>query len=294
MAKYGILKAVEHSKTSAKFRKQYPTLGALEVAGWWLQRKYDGCFGMAVIRAAGGSQMLSRTFEDYTASCGHILDELREAADNQSGGWDDFVVLGEVWHPDLSFPTISGKFRKRATSELGFMANDLLPPELVTTAPYAERFENLQALLPYMVGASTGVVETFGSYGWADAEHMARTWVAEGGYDGAILRDPNAPYTIEEAKAGQIVKVKPTLSLDLRVTGHSVEPGAKTGRAVVTLEVDYRGVKSWVGSGVPHDLRITEVHGRIVEVECLGLTEDGKLREPRFKGVRHDKLEPDT
>lgn len=29
-------------------------------------------------------------------------------------------------------------------------------------------------------------------------------------------------------------------------------------------------------------------------VESLGLTADGKLREPRFKGVRFDKHEPDA
>jgi len=299
MAKYGILKAVEHSKTSAEFRKQYHTLASLEAAGWWLQRKYDGCFGMAVIRAAGASQMLSRTFVDYTPSCGHILHELREAATAQLDSWDAFVVLGEVWHPKLSFPTISGKFRKNAPSDLQFIANDLLPTELVTNAPYEERFESLQLLLPELTGASccTSVAMTLGSKQWTDAEQHARTLVAQGGYDGAILRDPRAPYTIEEAKAGQIIKVKPTLSLDLRVVGHAIEPGAKTGRAVVTLAVEYRGVQSWVGSGVPHTLgpaNAAAVVGRIVEVEALGITADGKLREPRFKGIRHDKLEPDT
>lgn len=105
MPKYNILKAVEHSKTSAALRKKYPTLADLENAGWWLQRKYDGCFGMAVMRFDGGSQMLSRTGEDYTKSCVYILDELREAADDTAGSWGDFVVLGEVWHPTWGFPT---------------------------------------------------------------------------------------------------------------------------------------------------------------------------------------------
>lgn len=290
-----ILKAVEFEKCSAKFKKQLGDVNRLWVLGWQLQAKYDGCFGMAVIRAAGGSQMLSRTGEDYTASCGHILEELREAAQEQSGGWDDFVVLGEVWHPTWKFPAIGGKFRKRAPCpELVFKANDLLPPELVTDLPYAQRLADLRTLLPEIPGGScvVTVAEVLGHSEDKTATGEAARLVALGGYDGAILRDLRAPYTIGLAREGQIVKVKPTLSLDLRVKLIASGLGNKTGRVVYTLLVEYRGVESSVGSGVPHILDF-EV-GDIVEVEFLGFTADGKLREPRFKGVRFDKQEPDT
>lgn len=33
--------------------------------------------------------------------------------------------------------------------------------------------------------------------------------------------------------------------------------------------------------------------GLIVEIEGMGFTADGLIREPRFNGVRHDKLEAD-
>jgi len=295
MAEYNILKAIEFDKLAAKVRKQHADVHALQRAGWWLQPKYDGCFGMAVIEPEREMcRMLSRTGEDYTQSCRHILDELHIAGEGYSA--IGFVVLGEVWHPKLKFPTISGQFRKRSPSWLQFMCNDLLPAKLVTEQPYAERFSALREMLPlveenegyhcHVVQCDFGRIEC-----WAGS--AAAELVAQGGYDGAILRDPRASYTLGTAREGQIVKVKPTLSLDLAVTAIFVEPGAKTGRPVYTLEVDYRGVRSMVGSGVPHAPG-DEIHeGAIVEVECMGLTEDGKLREPRFKGVRHDKLKAD-
>jgi ATP-dependent DNA ligase len=298
-----IMKAVEFDKLPAKFRKGVPGgVQELQKRGWWVQPKYDGCFGMAVIRAdacPGSCQMLSRTGEDYTFSCEHILKEIYDAADEFFGGakWSDFVVLGEVWHPDLKFPTISGMFRKHAPSKLQFITNDMLPTDLNTEEPYSSRFQHLQNLLPPVLGDGFYVrtARSFEAhYCQQDVNKYAAQLVAEGGYDGAILRDPNAGYTIGLVKKAEIVKVKPTMSLDLRCVDARTEPGAKTGRAVLTISVEYRGVVSDVGSGVPHDMLVGDVCGKVVEVECIGITEDGKLREPRFKGIRFDKTEPDA
>jgi ATP-dependent DNA ligase len=297
MAKYAILKAVEFDKCSAKFKKQWKNEDELWRAGWLMQKKYDGCFGMAVIRYDGGSQMLSRTGEDYTTSCINILEELREAADEQSGSWDDFVVLGEVWHPTWDFPKISGKFRKREVCDkLVFVANDLLPPGLTTDRPYSLRLTDLKTLLPEILGATvvTWVAESIPFDLERTALGVAADLKAEGGFDGAILRDCRAPYSIGLANAGQIVKVKPNNSLDLRCVNFDVAEGEKTGRAVVTLVVQLPDGKfNKVGSGVPHDLSGPETVGQIVEVEFMGCTPDGYLREPRFKGVRFDKEAPD-
>jgi ATP-dependent DNA ligase len=292
-----IMKAVEFDKLPAKFKKQYPNEDALEAAGYWLQRKYDGCFGMAYVAFdATESKMLSRTGEDYTAACRHILDELHDAATEQSGSWDDFIVIGELWLPGTDFPTISGKFRKRAASTLQFIANDLLPAGLVTHIPYRQRYDDLLALLPPLNAGQTAycfVAETYRSGQWTDAHAHANLWKAEGGFDGAILRNPDAGYTIGLVKNGEIVKVKPALSLDLRCVAIKQERGEKTGRPVYTMTVNYKGVWTTVGSGMPHNIKDVPRPGDIVEVECMGLTEDGKLREPRFKGIRYDKDKAD-
>lgn len=298
MAEVRILKAVEFDKLSSATKKKFKSAQGLRDAGWWVQRKYDGCFGMAVIRPGGQSQMLSRAGEDYTVSCQHILQALERCALEQSPSPDPFVVIGEVWKLGMQFKDISGRFRQQreAATELVFACHDLLPEDLETHQAYARRFENLEDLLAYSeVRDPLFATDTdrFHRTPGPGVEEQARALVAMGGYDGLILKDPNAPYTIGLAKEGQIVKVKPTFSLDLRVTDVFVEKGERTGRDVFSIEVEYKGVRSRVGSGMPHEASGVPGRGQIVEVEAMGLTPDGKLREPRFKGIRYDKEQPD-
>ena len=130
---------------------------------------------------------------------------------------------------------------------------------------------------------------------WAgDARDFARLWQSLGGYDGAILRNPGTTYTPGLVKHGEIIKVKPLLSLDLRCVGWNSKPGEKTGRDVYTITVEYKGVLTDVGSGMPHNETDVPRPGDIVQIDALGVTADGKLREPRFIAIRHDKEEPDT
>lgn len=300
MPEYQILKAVEYNKTSAAWRKTH-AFEELKDLGWWLQPKYDGCFGMALMRPNHSeSRMFSRTGEDYTVSCQHILDEIAECAENTGTVAMDegYVVLGEVWHPEWAFPKISGSMRRRAPCpELCFVTNDLLPADLTTALVYRNRFEDLKALIGEMLCLDectrVTVTDNLNAGQWTDAAGYAVILKNDGGFDGAILRDPNASYTIGEAKHGQIIKVKPVLSLDLECCRVITVKGDKTGRDVFKLEVVYRGVKTLVGSGVPHTDNISEWLAYPVEIECMGVTEDGALREPRFKGVRYDKLKVD-
>jgi DNA ligase-1 len=125
---------------------------------------------------------------------------------------------------------------------------------------------------------------------------LAAEYVSRGHYDGLVIKDGTAPYTCGLAKEGQIIKVKPSFSLDLRVATIITEFGEKTGRKVYTLQIKHEGKgrgHSFVGSGMPHILPPDLTVGCIVEVEFMGWTEDGHLREPRFKGVRHDKVKAD-
>lgn len=307
MSDYLVMRAVEYEKLPAKFKKANPFDGLL-AAGYWLQKKYDGCMGIATIRFDRSEcTMQSRTGEDYTASTGHLLDELHDAATEQSGSFDPFIVIGEVWQPieEASFPTISGNFRRRAAcKQLRFVANDLLPIGFNTPAPYRHRFNDLAALLPVIDGTRVTVAETHDREShvdnlFMDAKALALEWQGQGGFDGAILRNPNAGYTVGTVKQGEIIKVKPTMSLDLRVSKVTVD--ARETKLGGYLTVEYNGVYSDVGSGLSQDDLTSfkdELHqgnwiNKIAEIECLGITADGKLREPRFKGIRHDKVKPD-
>lgn len=303
MSKYLVMKAVEHDKLPAKLRKLLPNHDAMRDAGYWMQRKYDGCMGIALITLLREQcEMVSRTGEKVR-SCDHILDHLHAAA-AQYGAFDDFAVIGEVWHPERPFPRISGGFRRHdPDTELWFVMNDMVGfgrdedgfPQLRNTAmPYRHRYDGLLEfrndgnLPPTMPVAITLMPNEY-----SNPDSLAQKWQDEGGYDGGILRNPAGGYTVGTVKGGEIVKIKPLLSLDLKIDAIYTEPGEKTGRPVHTIDVTYKGVTTRVGSGVPHDRNEFSIFD-VVEVACLGLTEDGKLREPRFKGVRPDKLEADA
>lgn len=284
------MKAVEYDKLPAKFKKFRDGIDSLAAEGYWLQKKYDGCFGMAVFHPSGSSEMLSRTGENYSASCKHILHDLETVLAGEA-----VVVLGEVWHPDAGFPAISGLFRqqKRIASELVFVVNDMIPLDMLSAVPYRERFSALRDTVLSVDLPSIRVAETKFSREWSfPPSTYALAWKGAGGFDGAILRNPEAGYTPGLVKNGEIIKVKPVISLDLKIDAIYSTPGEKTGRPVHTVDVSYRGVTTRVGSGVPHNRDDFSIYD-VVEIECMGITDDGKLREPRFKGVRIDKTVAD-
>ncbi len=285
---YIILKATEFDKQAAAWRKgkRLADLTHTHIA----QRKYDGC---NLIVNTETQQALSRTGE-RVRSVQHIIDQAVSLFGR------DAVLLGEAWIPGTPFPAISGKFRQHdPATDLVFVVFDLLPAPAFsrgTEYRYADRLSALQHMLfraqhayPNLMLAESYTPGTYGN----DPVALAQQWVARGGYDGLILRDPLAGWRPEPSKYGELIKVKPTQSLDLRVVATHTAKGDKTGREVLTLAVEYRGVVTHVGSGVPHSLTGDEAQGKIIEVEFMGLTEDGKLREPRFKGIRDDKLEAD-
>lgn len=292
MADIKYMKAVEYDKLPAKFKKNY-TLIALGKLGYWLQRKYDGCFGKATIRDDRTMcTMQSREGNDYSLSCAHILNELHELC-SIHGPFEPTVFLGEAWKKGIKFPEISGRFRRQSQGpqDLDFVINDVLPLHMETEVSYKQRFA-IASEFVYEGKHQPRIMlaETFEF--WDDTDgplpHALR-WKNEGGFDGAILRNPDAGYTFGLVKDGAIIKVKPVMSLDLACLTIIGTKGDKTGRDVYTIQVKYRGVVSNVGSGVPHKPEDLPDIGQIVQIDSMGLTEDGKLREPRFIAIRTDK-----
>lgn len=298
MADIRIMKAVEFSKLSAKFKKIYADEVALWAAGWVIQPKYDGCYGeFHVVTETSGVKScfgLTRTGE-IIKSCEHVIEAILSNPLVPS----NCIIAGELWcdKDDVLFPEISGWVRRHyAAPLLSFMVFDITGID--RTGPvYAKRYSAYHAIFRHLW--TSGVIQPVVNIiiepdGFVSPRVVASNLKATGKYDGAILRDPCSSYKVGLVKHGEIVKVKPVLSLDLMVTNVFNEPGAKTGRPVYSIEVDYKGIKSRVGSGIPHDKKDVPDMGQIVEVECMGLTEDGKLREPRFKGIRFDKEQPDV
>ena len=277
------------SEQCAAFKKKYPTLDDLPFDDYVMMPKYDGC--LAIVVADDTGHVLTRTGESVT-SIPHVLADARKLLPG-------YVIFGEAYKFDTPFKDISGAFRRHAPQDdLFIVAFDAVPMEDwragVCYEPYKERLERLRDAWR-ATPASAIIVAPALDFG--APQGFANAMVRQGGYDGAILRRKDAPWTTGASKNGEALKVKPVKSLDLRAVDWFHGKGKHAGRAG-GIVVEYRGVQTQVGTGFSDAERETVAsqgtRNQIAEVEFMELTADGKLREPRFKGWRYDKTEPDA
>lgn len=294
-----IQKAAEWGKHAAALRRAYPTVDALtdQRAGYHWQPKYDGVH--AIIDTT--SRRAFTREETPLPSIQHIVERLAGAHG------PGFIFQGEIWNEGVAFKDISGAARRHALQpHLGVVLYDVHRCQdfdcgYDEPVIYSVRRGLLVSLhanfngdpLIQLAQSFPANADTRPIGGW---QVLAQEYVSRGGYDGLILRDMRAPWEAGPSRQGELIKIKPSVTLDLRCVGWSSKPGEKTGRDVVTLSVEYKGVPSSVGSGIPHDICPETAHtiiGQIVEVECMCVNPNNTLREPRFKAVRWDKTEAD-
>lgn len=276
------------SEQCAAFKKKYPTLDDLPADEYIMMPKYDGCLAIVV---ADTGHVLTRTGESVT-SIPHVLAQARKLLPG-------YVIFGEAYKFGTPFKDISGAFRRHAPQDdLIVVAFDAVPVADWRAGKCDESYKDRLARLreawhaspvPAIIVAPAS--DAGGSQGFANA------LVAQGGYDGAILRRADAPWTVGASKNGEAIKVKPVQSLDLRAW--AVFPGkGKHANRAGGITVSYRGVDTNVGTGFSdaerERLTTHGCKGQIAEIEFMELTADGKLREPRFKGWRYDKEQPDA
>ncbi|KDD18667.1 ATP-dependent DNA ligase domain protein [Bordetella bronchiseptica MBORD707] len=271
-------------------------------ATYMAQRKHDGCNAIALVYPnAANDRIISRTGEGVK-SCQHIIVALRQRLSARLAEGQAFAVLGEVWQPGVAQAAISGDFRRHSPApNLQFVVFDILAADSfrngVCGTPFRQRYA--RAFTLFRGAHPRDVVQLCNTYNpgtYGLPQQMADSLCKQGGYDGLILRDPEAGWVSGSGTDGEIIKVKPVMSLDLRVL--DVEEGK--GKYAGTLgALVCQGPKGKVKvSGMTDGEReewwaSREVVGKIVEVQCLGLTAAGSLREPRFKGVRYDKEKAD-
>lgn len=278
------------SEQCAAFKKKYPTLDDLPADEYIMMPKYDGCLAIVNTEAPIPMAVTTRTGE-LVHSMWHVAEQARDLLPG-------YVIFGEAYKFDTPFKDISGAFRRHSQQPTLFLvAFDAVPGQDwrdgKCNEPYKARLARLQEALgathtPAIIVAPAD--DAVGSQGFANA------LVKTGGYDGAILRRADAPWTTGASKNGEAIKVKPVQSLDLRAVDWFYGKGKHAGRAG-GIVVEYRGVQTQVGTGFSDAERETiasqGTRNQIAEIEFMELTEEGKLREPRFKGWRFDKTEPD-
>lgn len=274
------------SEQCAAFKKKYPRLDDLPSEDYVMMAKYDGC--LAIITPNG---VITRT--------GEAISSIPQCREDAAKLLPDHVIFGEVYKFDTPFKDISGAFRRhKPQSGLFVMVFDAVPFDDWRAGkcdkPYIERYA---ALKDAWLRNPTASLIVASALDLGAPQRFANALVRKGGHDGAIIRRKDAPWTKGASKNGEAIKVKPVQSLDLRCINWFVGKGKHALRAG-GITVEYRGVTTDVGTGFTDAERDRIVSGcydgAIAEIEFMELTADGKLREPRFKGWRYDKTEPDA
>lgn len=277
------------SEQCAAFKKKYPTLDDLPADEYIMMPKYDGC--LAIVVADHTGTVVTRTGEPLT-SLPHVLAQARKLLPG-------YVIFGEAYKFGTPFKDISGAFRRHVPQDdLFVMAFDAVPVEDWRAGKCDESYiERYTALKEAWHRTPTPSLIVAPALDFGAPQGFANAMVRQGGYDGAILRRRDSPWTTGASKNGEAIKVKPVQSLDLRAW--AVFPGkGKHANRAGGITVSYRGVDTNVGTGFSdaerEHLTTHGCKGLIAEIEFMELTADGKLREPRFKGWRYDKTEPDA
>lgn len=298
---YIVHKAVEPSNLSAK------ALKAVAGQDRILSPKYDGCHGVFLFNAGVLAGVRSRD-DKPVRSLQHIADSLPNYYPWLNEG--QHAICGEVWVPGQDFEDISGAFRRHTNQpHLRFVPFDWAQwrldqpsgrPVLSNTATYEERMFKLDSVWGGWSLEGPVVRPSYRIIGGAEEQIMAlavkeaKALKAVGGYDGAMLALRSGTYTTGSGSGGEFMKVKPLMSETYTVIRTEPAIGDKTGKNTLALVVLHKGKEQKVSTGLlqaaidDYVLNPGHIIGQRIEIEFMGITNGGMLREPRYKGIRTD------
>lgn len=308
MADYIVHKAVELTALSKKLQAD------IENHTYLLSPKYDGCHAVFLFDNGVFVGARSRTNE-VVFSMDHIGHELLTLYPFLQ--WGKRAICGEAWIPHTEFSEISGIFRRQYPQpQLCFVPFDAtywrynqvddgwpvlgesMDPDTghqFDEHTYDERLGKLHnttgAQRNKVLPTVYKVLEK-GDAVWATAVAEGRRLKQLGGYDGAVLARADGLYQVGAGKGGEFIKVKPLVSHTCRCLGVENAKGEKTGKNTGALVVQFNGKEQRVSTGLTQAEvdNLDQFVGKHIEVEAMGLTVNGLLREPRYKGIRTDVL----
>jgi DNA ligase-1 len=157
-------------------------------------------------------------------------------------------------------------------------------------------YDPIRDHMPNVTVVGQELVDLGSSVGQARFSEINAQAVA-GGYEGIMIKDPDAIYECKRSVAW--LKLKPFIEVSLTVVGTEEGTGKNVGRLgalIVEGTDDGKLIRTNVGSGLTDSDRIDfwsnrdSLNGNIVEVRADAVTQnqDGSysLRFPRFKGFR--------
>lgn len=286
MPDYSIPKAIDIDNMTARWRCVVEE--DILARRYLITPKRDGC-ALHVEMEDGEVRVCVSASGKTVYSVGHIIEELQRVFEHAGR-----VVLDmEVYVEGLPFQEISGMFRRHQPQPrlLAMVFNGHF-------GHIGGGYEGRMSMFgQYLTGKSDLIEVSPPHTPWdlADAWAEAVERRDSGGFDGCVLHYKDAPYFTGRA-VYQSIKLKPLVSHDLEVIAVNEAVGEKTGRKTCALVCrwEHGGVQE-VATGLSHEQQANaqDFIGKIIEVRGMGYTTAGKIREPRFVGVREDKLQPE-
>lgn len=288
-----VQKAAEPDNLSVRGKKTYARLIADLIANGGqalVQPKFDGVYAQFLNNGKEWAAF-SRTGERFKSISRDMLEQFDAKA------LPHIAYVGELWVPGEQHSVINGRSRKHSEQFLNLRLFDAFDYKIVAadedTTPYHERAEyffRTNLIEPTLNLPLGGKIFSEGDL-YDTAQELTQR--GSSAYDGLMLKDRDGMYVPGHGKDGQSIKIKPRKSGDFRVVGTTAGIGNRMG-GIGALVLDLGGgVTCEVGSGLSmadvFDRGDRYFHGKIVEVEYLSVTKEGRLREPAFKRVRLDK-----
>jgi DNA ligase-1 len=273
-----------------------------------IEVKLDGVRVITIVRSDGRVDMFSRNGKEL-ANFPHIAEQISRVVKAKSTSKDmDLVLDGEIM--SSSFQDLMKQVHRKDNVEAGdaiLNLFDVLPLEDFEKGIYNKTqrvrssminfwVEQNKDQLPNVTSLTNEEVDLDTEEGQARYKEINAKAVA-GGYEGIMIKDPEAGYECKRSVAW--LKLKPFIEVSLAVV--AVEEGTgknvgKLGALVCEGEDDGKLIRVNVGSGFSDDNRSAywasrdNLIGNIVEVRADAITQnqDGSysLRFPRFKGFR--------
>ncbi len=274
----------------------------------YIEVKLDGVRVITIVRADGRVDMFSRNGKELV-NFPHIAEQISAVVKKHGTSKNmDFILDGEVM--SSSFQDLMKQVHRKdnvEASDAVLHLFDFLPLENFEQGSWDKGQEERSAMLyywhktykdemPNVAVVGHELVDLNTSEGKKRFKEINQKAI-DGGYEGIMIKDPNAPY--ECKRTASWLKLKPFIEVSLSVV--AVEEGTgknigKLGALVCEGEDDNRSIRVNCGSGFTDSDRDVfwtsreTLIGQIVEVRADAITQnqDGSysLRFPRFLHFR--------
>ena len=271
-----------------------------------IEVKLDGVRVIAILHKNKRPEVFSRNGKQFH-NFEHIVDQLAHVVETYGIG-TDMILDGEVM--SSSFQDLMKQVHRKTNVQSDdailhcfdmitleeFQQGGSLRPQHQRSQELDSWIEKHAPELPHVATLTWEDVDLDTDQGQATLKQINKQAI-DGGYEGIMIKDPNAGYECKRSHSW--LKMKPFIEVSLEVKDVEEGTGRNEGRlgALVCSGVDDgKQIMVNVGSGFSDDQRIefysvrNSLPGQIVEVRADAITQnqDGtySLRFPRFKGFR--------